>query len=116
MSEFDHLPLFAQTETPLALNLANVAAAVKQGILKPVRIIDGKVRGTVEEPRLQSQCGKILERLRRGPATNAELAEISLKYTGRISDLRQSGHNIVVSERDRATGVTTYRLTPKEPV
>ena len=73
-------------------------------------IIDKSVC-TVERPRLQSQCDKILERLREGDATNAELAAISLKYTGRISDLRNAGHTIEIISRDRASGLTIYRLT-----
>ena len=38
--------------------------------------------------RRKSQYQKILNRLRHGPATNKELALLSLKYTSRISDLR----------------------------
>jgi hypothetical protein len=59
--------------------------------------------------RLRGQCRWILDRLRRGPATNRELASYSLKYTGRISDLRAMGCAIDCDE-DRATGVATYRL------
>lgn len=39
--------------------------------------------------RLSKQCEKILHRLRQGPATNFELAQIALKYTGRIDEIRQ---------------------------
>lgn len=46
-----------------------------------------------EKPRLSRQCRMILERLQLGPATNRELAELALKYTGRISDLRASGYD-----------------------
>ena len=74
-----------------------------------VRIIDKSVC-TVEKPRLQSQCEKILERLRQGPATNDELCAISRKYTGRISDLRAAGHKITLFSRDRSTGLTVYQL------
>lgn len=63
-----------------------------------------------EAPRLSKQCAAILERLRSGPATNAELVGIALKYTGRISDLRKSGYDIRVIQRDHASGVNTYRL------
>lgn len=58
--------------------------------------------------RRSSQKQNILERLRRGPATNAELAGISLKYTGRISDLRADGYAITCEVG--ADGVTLYRL------
>jgi len=62
--------------------------------------------------RLRGQSGRILDRLRSGPATNSELARISLKYTSRISDLRKhlerSGMTV---ECDRGTdGLNTYRI------
>lgn len=60
--------------------------------------------------RRHSQIGLILERLRQSPATNAQLARISLKYTGRISDLRSLGFQIAC-ERQAADGTTLYRLT-----
>lgn len=93
-TEFEGLPLFA----------APAPEPTK------IRLIDPKVRGTEEEPRLSNQCAQILERLRQGHATNSELAGISLKYTGRISDLRQSGFDIQVIQRDRKSGVTVYEL------
>jgi len=68
-----------------------------------------------ERPRLTGQNLAILERLRRGPATNKELAAISLKYTGRVSDLRAAGYNVVLVARDHTTGVTMYELITKEP-
>lgn len=67
-----------------------------------------------EKPRLAGQNLAILERLQRGPATNKELAQISLKYTGRISDLRAAGYNVALVARDHATGVTMYELITKE--
>ena len=63
-----------------------------------------------EAPRLSKQCREILARLRSGRATNNELAQIALKYTGRISDIRKGGHDIRVLRQDRATGVTVYAL------
>ena len=47
--------------------------------------------------RLENQCRTILALLRqRGNqgATNAELSRIALKYTSRISDLRDMGYDI----------------------
>lgn len=41
-----------------------------------------------------SQAEEILALLKRRPATRQELATIAPKYTGRISDLRDKGHNI----------------------
>jgi hypothetical protein len=67
-----------------------------------------------EKPRLTGQNQSILERLQRGPATNRELAALSLKYTSRVSDLRAAGYNVVAVARDRATGITMYELITKE--
>ena len=63
-----------------------------------------------ERPRLTGQNQEILERLQQGPATNFELNKIAMKYTSRISDLRAAGYNVVVVDRDRATGRTMYQL------
>jgi hypothetical protein len=63
-----------------------------------------------ERPRLVGQNLAIYERLKRGPATNFERAEISLKYTSRVSDLRKAGYTVVVVDRDRTTGRTMYEL------
>jgi hypothetical protein len=47
--------------------------------------------------RLETQCRKILallkERGNKG-VTNAELSRMALKYTSRISDLRDAGHDV----------------------
>jgi hypothetical protein len=53
----------------------------------------------------------MLARLQKGAATNVELAGISLKYTSRLSDLRQLGHQIDCEKR--SNGVSVYRLVPK---
>ena len=45
--------------------------------------------------RLTGQNAAVLARLRAGPATNAELAAIALKYTSRISDLRKAGFTVI---------------------
>lgn len=60
--------------------------------------------------RMSRQCRLILRRLREGPATNAELAAISLKYGGRTSDLRKAGYVITCFDHDRKTGTASYRL------
>lgn len=57
-----------------------------------------------------SQCDAILAALRAGPKTNAELAAISLKYSGRVSDLRAQGHHI--RAHSMGAGVWLYRLSP----
>lgn len=65
----------------------------------------------VDRERLTGQNAVILDRLRRGPATNAELAAISLKYTSRISDLRAAGIGVECVRGE--SGVNTYRLEVK---
>jgi hypothetical protein len=66
-----------------------------------------------EARRLSGQCAAILARLHQGPATNRELAGLSLKYTSRLSDLRAAGYDVRVVERDYASGRTVYRLEAK---
>ena len=67
--------------------------------------------GLEDAPRLDSQCDRMLARLKVGPATNVELSGISLKYTSRITDLRQLGHTIACEKRPG--GLTLYMLVPK---
>jgi len=76
----------------------------------PIQPSDPAVADGPETIRLTGQNGRILARLRQGPATNDELARIARKYTSRISDLRKAGHSITVMSRDRSTGLATYRL------
>ena len=63
-----------------------------------------------EKPRLTKQCIKILERLRRGEATNKELVEIATRFGARVLDLRRAGYDIRITERNRETGITWYAL------
>jgi hypothetical protein len=62
-----------------------------------------------DEPRLVGQNAEILSRLRRGPMTNDELAEFSLKYTSRISDLRNAGHTIKAARQSGGTWLYTLQ-------
>jgi len=71
---------------------------------------DEKNLNEPEKKRLGGHCLKILERLRCGRVSNKELAQISLKYTGRISDLRARGYDVRCVENDRTTGVSFYEL------
>jgi guanylate kinase len=71
---------------------------------------DSHVLDVREQRRLTGQSLRILERLRQGPATNRELAAISLKYTSRNSDLRKAGYDVQVIEHDRKTGLAVYAL------
>ncbi|HUX15872.1 MAG TPA: hypothetical protein VMW52_05330 [Phycisphaerae bacterium] len=72
----------------------------------------------VEIARFAGQVARIWDRLCRGPATNAELAAISRKYTGRISELRRAihrhGYDILCYDHDHRTGVSWYRLVTLE--
>jgi hypothetical protein len=61
-------------------------------------------------PRLNRQCRAILARLQQGPATNRELCTIALKYTGRISELRQAGYDVPCVSEDKKTGLSVYEL------
>ena len=62
-----------------------------------------------DERRLTGQNHMILLRLRQGPASNVELADLSLKYTSRISDLRAAGYRITCL-RGAINGLNTYLL------
>ena len=68
----------------------------------------------VERRRLSGQCMDMLKLLRRGRVTNSALSKISLKYTGRISDLRKAGYDIRCVERDRESGLSWYELHETE--
>lgn len=61
-----------------------------------------------DHKRLSRQCADILAMLRRGSCTNRELAAVSLKYTSRVSDLRDAGYVIECERLDG--GLTRYRL------
>jgi hypothetical protein len=63
--------------------------------------------------RLTGHNAAILARLRRGPAYNHELASISLKYTGRLSDLRVWGIEIAAERFDG--GTWSYTLVRDNP-
>lgn len=66
---------------------------------------DTHVTEPAEIKRLANQNDAILARLQRGRASNAELSQISLKYTSRISDLRKKGYTITC-ERHPGGGAT----------
>jgi hypothetical protein len=61
-------------------------------------------------PRVSRQCREILERLREGPATNKELAAKSLKYTSRLSEIREAGYTVRCVAVDIKNGVYRYEL------
>lgn len=82
----------------------------------PVPVVKNQVvknRGQPRAPRYTAQAEDILRALRRGGqtgVTNAELAAIALKYTGRISDLRRRGYTITCRCECRTTGLFRYWL------
>ena len=80
---------------------SDVRSKLPRGLCDP--LIDER-----DKPRLSGQCMAILERLQRGPATNAELAALALKYTSRISDLRKNGYRITAHRGEG--GTVTYQL------
>lgn len=55
---------------------------------------------------------KLLKQRRSQGATNAELSAISLKYTGRVSDLRKQGYRILC-QRVGDGRTFEYRLSPE---
>lgn len=67
-----------------------------------------------ERKRLSNQHMKILERLRCGEATNAQLSVVALRYSARIEELRRAGYVIAIVRRDYDTGCNVYRLE-REP-
>jgi len=81
------------------------------GLTKPtVSVLETKDPhvATGNAPRLTGQNRAILARLRCGSATNKELSRIALKYTSRISDLREHGYTIAC--RRGEGGIHTYIL------
>lgn len=67
-------------------------------------------REPAERQRLSRQCQAILERLRMGPASNRDLAQIALKYTGRLSEIKDAGYRVACYDQNRVTGLAWYRL------
>lgn len=63
-----------------------------------------------DRPRLSRQCEAILNRLRSGRASNDELSKMARKYTGRVSEIREAGHDVRCLEQNHQTGVTWYAL------
>ena len=63
---------------------------------------------SIDRKRLKGQNKAILNRLRIKPATNTELARLSLKYTARISDIRAAGYDIKATRIE--AGLWVYEL------
>lgn len=62
----------------------------------------------------ERQCNLILDALRRKPCWNYELVAHSLKYTGRISDLRQWGCVIVATRYPHGDWLYVLEDEPNE--
>ena len=69
-------------------------------------------------PRLGGQNGKVLDRLRQGPATNLELEAVSgsRRINSRVADCRRylretEGKTITSTALDTRTGVYWYEIT-----
>ena len=60
--------------------------------------------------RPKTQKEHILARLQRGPATNRDLNAIAFRYSARIAELRDEGHNITWRGVKGCPGITLYRL------
>ena len=60
---------------------------------------------------LLTQCERVLARLQRGPATNADFANMRiLRYSARIHELRDAGHDIRWTAVKGKPGLTRYEL------
>lgn len=62
----------------------------------------------VEIHRRDSNYQKVLDRLRRGPATNAELNEICFRYGARIWEMKKNG--ITIDKKHVGESVYIYIL------
>ena len=60
--------------------------------------------------RLNRQQAAIIDRLKQGPATNAELVQIAIRFTARIHELRKAGHDIRIVRQDRDSGLVWYEM------
>ncbi len=62
-----------------------------------------------------SQNYRLLERLRIGPVSNAEIVHKlrMLKYTGRLSEIRRKGFNVLATKVADKRGVFIYQLVQR---
>lgn len=76
--------------------------------MRPIAPVDPNVRKD-DVRRLSRQCQDILEILRKGPATNKDLAAVGFRYGARIHDLKAAGYTIAITHG--VGGLNTYTLT-----
>ena len=55
---------------------------------------DHRLYNPIERDSAKGASVQILEALRRGPCTNQQLSHITLRYGGRLHDLRHAGYDI----------------------
>lgn len=91
-----------------------------QLLRRPTKVLLNPSVADEDFPRLSRQCQRILRRLLNrdlSSPSNKELSAIALKYTGRLSEIRQAlqqvGWNVVVTER-RKNGLNFYGIVPNE--
>ena len=65
-----------------------------------------------EDIRLENAKVRILRRLQQGPATNADLSRIALRFGARVLELRGEGYRIDKALIGR--GVYRYELRPQD--
>ena len=64
---------------------------------KPTPAIEPNIE-VAHRSRLSGQNKQVIERLKRGPATNRELNEIVFRYSARIFELRGHGYDITTTQ------------------
>ena len=74
---------------------------------------DTHVTDLPEVRRLAGQNAAILARLQAGPASARDLAQLSLKYTSRISDLRRAGYDVRCTESRGGRSIYTLHEEPR---
>ncbi len=102
----------------LTIPQRKVVWALIVGKVRPMVVEQAKFHFTeADENTNDAQCHRILallkERRSRG-ATNVELSAIALKYTSRISQLRQAPYNFQINCTREEGRVTRYNLYPTD--
>lgn len=86
------------------------AKAVVQ-VVEPLTVEDAATfERAMSGKRTSNHRDQILALLKQGSVTNFELADICIRYSARIHELRKQGHDIETRIIDGKTGLTTYRI------
>lgn len=77
----------------------------------------GRSTDRLERERLSRHAQAIVDRLRRGTATNDELMMVSRSrnLSARISEVRKAGFQVDCIKLERATGLAWYELKAEPP-